>query len=124
MCQIFSQICANFRNWIRGGRLAVLKYVLDSYLLNQTPQSRQAQNAKCVSFKGQSVSNPSVNKDSEIMLWHYRVGHPNFMYLEKLFPSLFRNRSPKFFNCEICQLVKHTRTNYPSLSYTSSQLFT
>lgn len=57
------------------------------------------------------------------MLWHYILSHPDFVYLEKLFPSLFINKSPKFFNCEICLLAKHTHNNYPSLSYKPSHPF-
>ncbi|KAL5851107.1 hypothetical protein ACOSQ3_006225 [Xanthoceras sorbifolium] len=53
------------------------------------------------------------NSDSEIMLYHYRLGHPNFMYLEKLFPSLFKNKSFKNFQCEICHLSKHIRNSHP-----------
>lgn len=29
------------------------------------------------------------SSENDVMLWHYRLGHPNFMYLEKIFPSLF-----------------------------------
>ena len=42
------------------------------------------------------------NKENEIMLCHYRLGHPNFLYLQKLFPSLFINKNPKLFQCEVC----------------------
>ena len=52
----------------------------------------------------ESVS--QYNKDSAILLWHYRLGHPNFMYLKRLFPSLLINKDPKFFQCDICQLSK------------------
>ena len=45
--------------------------------------------------------NSSINSDSLVMLWHYRLGHPTFMYLKKLFPSLF-NEKAKTFQCEIC----------------------
>ena len=94
------------------------------YLLKgDTPLRRQTQNASCVSLKSQSILDSCVNKDNEVMLWHYRLGHPNFIYLEKLFPSLFINKTPKFFNCKICQLAKHTRSSYPSLSYTPSHPF-
>jgi len=56
------------------------------------------------------------------MLWHYRLGHPNFMYLKKMFPSLFNKRLKKF-HCETCQLSKHTRSTYPLQPYKSSQPF-
>ena len=53
------------------------------------------------------------NNDSAIMLWHYRLGHQNLLYLKKLFPDLFNNTNAKFLECEICQLSKHARTNCP-----------
>ena len=37
------------------------------------------------------------NKDSTIMLWHYCLGHPNFLYLKNLFSSLFINKNPQLF---------------------------
>ena len=63
------------------------------------------------------------NKESAIMLWHFRLGHPNFTYLSKLFPSLFINKNPKFFQCEICQLSKHCCSSYPLQGYKPSQPF-
>lgn len=47
----------------------------------------------------------------------------NFLYLEKLFPNLFNNKSLKSCYCEIYQLAKHTRHVYPSIQYTSSHPF-
>ncbi|RVW61349.1 Retrovirus-related Pol polyprotein from transposon RE1 [Vitis vinifera] len=35
-----------------------------------------------------SFSVSCQNNDSAIRLWHYRLGHPNVMYLKHLFPSL------------------------------------
>ena len=57
------------------------------------------------------------------MLEHYRLGHPNFSYLEKMFPSLFINKNPKLFQCEIYQLAKHTRSSYSNHEYKSSSPF-
>ena len=57
------------------------------------------------------------------MLWHYRLGHPNFVYLQKLVPSLFRNKNPKEFQCEICQFSKHARTPYSIQQYKKSHPF-
>ncbi|XP_052181020.1 peroxisome biogenesis protein 7 isoform X3 [Diospyros lotus] len=42
------------------------------------------------------------SNNSAIMLWHYRLGHPNFACLQKLFPSLFKNSDLHMFQCEIC----------------------
>ena len=46
----------------------------------------------------------------EIRLWHWRLGHPNFPYLKRLFPSLFKNINMSQFNCEVCELAKHQRS--------------
>ena len=57
------------------------------------------------------------------MLWRYRLGHPNFQYLKKLFPTLFDNTNTKVLQCEMCQLCKHVRNNYPIQGYKTSQPF-
>lgn len=54
---------------------------------------------------------------------HYRLGHPSFVYLSKLFPLLFMNKNPLSFQCEICQMAKHTRTVYSHIPYTPSKPF-
>lgn len=59
----------------------------------------------------------SVSIDREIMLWHYRLGHPSFQYLKFTFPNLFKNKIPSSFKCEICALVKPHRTFYPPRPY-------
>ena len=62
------------------------------------------------------------SSDNPVILWHYRLGHPNFMYLEKMFPSLF-NKNKKHIQCEIYQLSKHTRSHYPPQTYQPSKPF-
>ncbi|XP_073225657.1 uncharacterized protein [Cicer arietinum] len=62
------------------------------------------------------------NLEEVVMLWHYRLGHPNFMYLEKMFPSLF-NKNSNLFQCGIYQLSKHSHKHYPPQSYKPSQPF-
>ena len=71
---------------------------------------------------GNSFSVSCQNNDSAIMLWHYRLGHPNVMYLKHLFPSLF-NKNPKSFECEICQLSKQVRSHFPIQPYKASSTF-
>ena len=52
----------------------------------------------------------SIINDKKIMLWHFRLGYPNFHYLRYLLPNLFNNKDPSLFQCEICQLAKHCRS--------------
>ena len=42
------------------------------------------------------VSFHALNNYSAIMLWHYRLRHPNVLYLKKKFPDLFNNTNAKF----------------------------
>lgn len=87
--------------------------------------------ARCVSVPakvGQSIRDlfsvsESNNNNCAIMLWHYRLGHPSFVYLSKLFPSLFRNKKPSLFQCEICQLSRHVRNSFPAHDYKASHPF-
>lgn len=50
------------------------------------------------------------NKDSESLLWHYHLGHSNFVYIQKLFPLLFSNKYSHY--CDICQLSKHAQHSF------------
>ena len=45
------------------------------------------------------------NKESTIMLLHYCLGHPNFMYLSKMFPALFKNKNPKLSNVRFANFL-------------------
>ncbi|PKA63396.1 Retrovirus-related Pol polyprotein from transposon TNT 1-94 [Apostasia shenzhenica] len=57
------------------------------------------------------------------MLWHIRLGHPSFLYMKRLYPSLFINQDANSFHCDICQLAKHTRSTYIPRPYTPSRPF-
>ncbi|CAN1792939.1 Uncharacterized mitochondrial protein AtMg00300, partial [Linum perenne] len=61
--------------------------------------------------------------ENQVMLWHIRLGHPSFGYLERLLPKLFLNKKSSFYQCETCQLAKHTRSIYSSVNYKPSQPF-
>ena len=59
----------------------------------------------------------------EIRLWHWRLGQPNFPYLKRLFPSLFKNINMSQFNCEVCELAKHQRFVFRAHPYKKSAPF-
>ena len=58
------------------------------------------------------------------MLWHYRLGHPNFHYLRHLFLKLFINKNPSLFQCEICEFAKHRRTSFSTQPCKATKPFT
>ena len=64
------------------------------------------------------------SSSNEIMLWHFRLGHPNFQYLKYLFPNLFKNKNSSCFHCDICQIPKHYRASFLMQPYKSSKPFT
>ena len=64
------------------------------YLLqaNKYPNPSHSQ-AHSIQSSNSILSIRSDNKNDAILLWNYRLGHPNFFYLEKMFPSLFNKKS-------------------------------
>ncbi|BBG93078.1 transposable element gene, partial [Prunus dulcis] len=50
--------------------------------------------------------------EDQVWLWHLRLGHASFGYLEHLFPSLFSGCKPSDFKCDICILAKSHRATY------------
>lgn len=63
------------------------------------------------------------NNVSEVLLLHYRLGHPNFHYMKHLYPSLFINKNVSDFQCEFCQLAKQPRNHFPAIPYKSTKPF-
>lgn len=49
----------------------------------------------------------SIPSDNEILLWHNRIGHPNFYSLKLLFPFKFSNNKIVKFQCKICGFTKY-----------------
>lgn len=60
------------------------------------------------------------SKALEIWLWHHRLGHASFSYLQRLFPSLFVKHDISNFKCGVCEMPKSHRTSFsPSLNKSS-----
>ena len=91
------------------------------YLL-EVPSNPRKQTQFATSFSS-FIFPDSSNKHISVMLWHYRLGHPNFLYLKKLLPDLFEDVNSKFMQCEVCQLSKYVRNNFPVQGYQSSYPF-
>ena len=73
--------------------------------------------------QGYSGSVSSTSAHEKIMLWHLRLGHPNFPYLKHLFPEFFKNLDYYSFHCESCYLSKSHRATYLTKPYHASKPF-
>lgn len=59
------------------------------------------------------VASSLGSKVQQIWLWHRRLGHPSFGYLQHLLPDLFSNVEISDFKCDTCILAKSHRATYP-----------
>ncbi|KAL4022749.1 hypothetical protein IC575_016494 [Cucumis melo] len=60
----------------------------------------------------------------DFMLWHFRLGHPNFTYMKYLFPHLFPKIDVSSLSCDVCIRAKQHRVSFPSQPYKPTQPFT
>nr|BAK64102.1 gag-pol polyprotein [Eustoma grandiflorum] len=58
----------------------------------------------------------------QIWLWHRRLGHPSFSYLQKLFPTLFSRTLPPL-TCDTCLRAKQPRATYRSNNTRVNKVF-
>lgn len=112
--KFFSNLC-EFQTLESGKTIGNAEECAGLYLLQVEKPEEKFKNNCHVAVAVSSDNNP-------VMMWHYSLGHPNFIYLEKMFPSLF-NKNKEHFQCEICQLSKHTRNHYSPQSYKPSKPF-
>ena len=112
---IFSKYHCVFQEQNSGKMIGSAKLIDGLYYF----KDEESKNKEAQGFS--SISSTQV-KD-QIMLWHYRLGHPSFPYLKKLFPNLFKGLNCSEFHCENCILSKSHRTIYPSRPYQASKPF-
>lgn len=96
------------------------------FILEHTSSGRFASYSSIYSGMNKQFVPRIDNSDSRIaliLLWHKRLGHPNFVYQKKLKPDLFRGISFDNLKCETCVFGKQTRSQYPAKAYMESKLF-
>jgi hypothetical protein len=59
----------------------------------------------------------------EILLHHRRLRHISFENLSRLHPMMFKGVEKSRLVCDACELGKHTRSIYPSISLRSCEPF-
>ncbi|KAL0545260.1 hypothetical protein IC582_020410 [Cucumis melo] len=62
--------------------------------------------------------------EQDCMLWHFRLGHANFTYMQYLFPHLFSKLDVSFLSCDVCIQAKQHRVSFPTQPYKPTQSFT
>lgn len=65
-----------------------------------------------------SLSNPSITSNKDIMKHHLPLGHPNFLYVKRLFSSLFINKYVSSIQLDMCEFTNHTGSSYTPKRYT------
>ncbi|KAL0553894.1 hypothetical protein IC582_007798 [Cucumis melo] len=61
--------------------------------------------------------------EQNCMLWHFRLGHLNFTYMQYLFPHLFSKLDVSSLSCDVCIRTKQHRVSFPSQPFKPTQLF-
>lgn len=69
------------------------------------------------------VSRIGKSRIDLILLWHRKLGHPNFLYLKKLNPDFFNDVSFDCIKCETYLYGKQSRAQYPPKLYGESKPF-
>lgn len=110
----------------------VANFFFNMCLIQQLPSGRMIGNAELIDglyvwrdgdSKNKQTTAFSVSSNNDVLLWHKRLGHPNFRYLKHLLPHLFINKRVESFHCEACQMSKHTKGSYPFKACVMSQPF-
>ena len=105
-----------FQDLSSGMTIGSAKEYEGIYYFEEAKVSDQCQSVIC--------SSDSIPKNSDLMLWHSQLGHPNFQYMCHLFPSLCSNKMSIDVQCEVCELAKHRRTSFPKSNYKPTKPFT
>ncbi|KAA0066242.1 Beta-galactosidase [Cucumis melo var. makuwa] len=106
-----------FQNLNSGRTIGTARHSRGLYILNDDTS-------------GSSISTTSLlssylsTSEHDYMLWHFRLGHPNFTYMKYLFPHLFLKIDVSSLSCDVCIRAKQHRVSFPSQPYKPTQPFT
>jgi GAG-pre-integrase domain len=69
------------------------------------------------------VGGSEMSTEKVLILDHQRMGHPPFIVLSRLYPSLFDKADKLKLVCDACELDKLTRSSYVSFGHRSFCVF-
>ena len=112
---IFYSTHCVFQDLVTGRTIGLAKVNDGLYYLEEMSGNKKNKNQLSLTC--------SSNNKSEIWLHHFRLGHPSFILLKSMFPSLFKNEDVSSFHCDTCEIAKHHRLSFPLSNTRSTRPF-
>ena len=53
------------------------------------------------------MSEEHTTNKTQVWLSHFRLGHPSFSLLKRMFPTMFGKLDIQSFHCDVCEFAKH-----------------
>ncbi|TYK26806.1 Beta-galactosidase [Cucumis melo var. makuwa] len=95
-----------FQDLNSGKTIGIARHSRELYILNDDTSGSSISTTSLLS----SYFNTS---EHDFMLWHFRLGHPNFTYMKYLFPHLFLKIDVSSLSCDVCIWAKQHRVFFP-----------
>ncbi|KAJ7970814.1 Retrovirus-related Pol polyprotein from transposon TNT 1-94 [Quillaja saponaria] len=68
-------------------------------------------------------SSASITSQRQLVQWHRRLGHANFLVIGNMFSDLLKHCTMNNLLCDACEFAKHKRASYPLLNNKSTAHF-
>ena len=114
---IFLPDSVSFQDLSSGRMIGTARHSRGLYLLDDDTSSSSIPRTSL-------LSSYFTTSEQDCMLWHFRLGHPNFQYMKHLFPHLFSKVEMTTLSCDVCIQAKQHRVSFPSQPYKPTQPFT
>ena len=106
---IFLPDSVSFQDLSSGKMIGTARHSRGLYLLDDDTSSNSISITSLLSFY-------FTTSEQDCMLWHFRLGHPNFQYMKHLFPHLFSKVEMTTLSCDVCIQAGQTTLSLFSLT--------
>ena len=74
----------------------------------------EAKSSEYESISLSYISEEHITNKTQIWLSHFRLSHPSFSFLKRMFPTMFGRLAIQIFHYDACEFIKHHRVSFPS----------